>query len=155
LNLGLMNVTVPSVGDSRAISSGGNRRPRATVSLVGVVDDDESVREALGSLIRSAGYNCQLFPSAEAFLETGHLEETDCMVLDVRMPGLSGLDLQRRLREMGSAIPIVFVTGGADEQLRDRALQDGAVAFFGKPFNDEALLSAVGAALDSSARLKE
>jgi FixJ family two-component response regulator len=120
----------------------------ATVSLVGVVDDDESVRDALSSLLRSAGYKCAVFSSAEAFLASGSLDQTDCMVLDVRMPGMSGPELQCRIREIKGAVPIIFVTGHADEELRARAIQDGAIAFLDKPFNDEALLGAIRSVLD-------
>src|ERR1700675_4946233 len=95
----------------------GKAKPPATVSLIGVVDDDESVRDALSSLIRSAGYRCAVFPSAEAFLDSGQLGETDCALLDVRMPGLSGLQLQARLREIRSSLPVIFVTAQADEEL--------------------------------------
>jgi FixJ family two-component response regulator len=131
-------------------SGNGRVSRQATVSLIGVVDDDESVRDALSSLIRSAGYRCAVFPSAEAFLDSGKLGETDCALLDVRMPGLSGLQLQARLREIRSSLPVIFVTAQADEELRKRALRDGAAAFLGKPFNDEALLAAIRAALDPS-----
>jgi FixJ family two-component response regulator len=120
------------------------------ISLIGVVDDDESVRDALSSLVRAAGYRCALFPSAEAFLDSGQLDKTDCALLDVRMPGMNGLELQARLRQMGSSIPVIFITAHIDDQLRDRALRDGASAFFGKPFNDEALLSSIRTALDGS-----
>ena len=80
------------------------------VSLVGVVDDDESVREAISSLLRSAGYRCSVFPSAKAFLDSDTLEATDCMVLDVRMPEVTGPELQTKLRAMNSAVPVIFVT---------------------------------------------
>ena len=89
-------------------------------------------------------------PPAEAFLESGDLRNTDCTVLDIRMPGLSGLELQRRLRDMRCSIPIIFATGHADEFLDVRALKEGAVAFLSKPFSGEALLGAIRSALDSS-----
>ena len=120
----------------------------ATMSLISIVDDDEGVRVALKSLIRSAGYKCAVFSSAEAFLASGRVHETDCMVLDIRMPGLTGLELQLRLQEMRCAIPIIFMTGQGDEGLRARAIEDGAAAFFGKPLNDDALLGAIRSALD-------
>ena len=123
----------------------------ATVSLVGVVDDDESVRDALSSLLRSAGYKCAVFSSAEAFLASGSLDQTDCMVLDVRMPGLSGPELQARIRESSKAVPVIFVTGNADEELRTKAMRDGAIAFLNKPFSDEDLLDAIRAVLDPPA----
>ena len=135
------------MGDVRGNYSNGRGTREKVVSLIGVVDDDESVRDALSSLLRSAGYKCDLFPSAEAFLESGRLGETDCMVLDIQMPGLNGLDLHRKLRKMNSSIPVIFVTGHADYQLRAKALAQGAAAFFGKPFSDEALLGAINSAL--------
>ena len=134
------------VTDSRA----GNHRLEhpLIVSLVGVVDDDESVRDALSSLIRSAGFHCALFSSAEEFLDSGP-RETDCLLLDIRMPGQSGLELQERLHELNLAVPVIFVTGHADDGLREHALKQGAVAFFAKPFDDDALLSAVQSAIQN------
>jgi FixJ family two-component response regulator len=131
------------MGDVRANFSNGRGTREKVVSLISVLDDDESIRDALSSLLRSAGYKCALFPSVEAFLDSGRLGETDCMVLDIQMPGLNGLDLQRKLREMNSSIPVIFVTGHADYQLRAKALAQGAAGFFGKPFSDEALLGAI------------
>jgi FixJ family two-component response regulator len=121
---------------------------RKTIALVGVVDDDESVRESISSLLRSAGYRSVLFPSAEAFLASDIIEDPDCLVLDVRMPGLSGLELQQRLFEVRRPKPIVFVTGHADNEVRDRALKQGASAFLNKPFSDEDLLGAIHSALN-------
>jgi FixJ family two-component response regulator len=118
------------------------------VTLVGVVDDDESIRDALSSLIRSAGYQCELFPSAEAFLDSNRLGQTDCMLLDIQMPGLSGIELHSKLREMDCRIPVIFVTAHADDAMRARALREGAIAFLEKPFNDNALLTAIGSALN-------
>jgi FixJ family two-component response regulator len=134
------------MGDRRTGDSDG-RRP---APLIGVVDDDECVRDSISSLIRSAGYRTAVFPSAEAFLSSDGMRETDCLVLDIRMAGLSGLELQRRLAEPKFSIRIVFVTGQDSEELRSRALKQGAVAFLGKPFNDEALLGAIRSALECS-----
>src|ERR1700677_1513420 len=120
----------------------------ATVALVGIVDDDESVRNSISSLLRSAGYRTLMFECAEAFLESERIGDADGLVLDVKMPGLSGIELQRRLREMDCSVPIIFVTAHADDALRELALAQGARAFFAKPFNDEALLSALGSAVD-------
>ena len=117
--------------------------------LIGVVDDDESVREGVSSLLRSAGYRCALFPSAEAFLDSADLPNTSCAVLDIRMPGLSGLELQVRLRQMNRMIPIIVVTAHTDDAVRARALEQGAVAFLPKPFSEEALLGAIQASLNS------
>jgi FixJ family two-component response regulator len=119
-----------------------------TIAVVGVVDDDESVRESISSLLRSAGYRSVLFPSAEAFLASNGVDDPDCLVLDVRMPGLSGLELQQRLFEVRRPKPIVFVTGHADNEVRDRALKQGASAFLNKPFSDEDLLGAIHSALN-------
>lgn len=121
----------------------------ATVALVGIVDDDESVRNSISSLLRSAGYRTLMFECAEAFLESGRIGDADGLVLDVKMPGLSGIALQRRLREMDCSVPIVFVTAQADDGIREVALAQGAIAFFAKPFNDEVLLSALSSAVES------
>jgi FixJ family two-component response regulator len=121
----------------------------ATVALVGIVDDDESVRNSISSLLRSSGYRTLMFESAEAFLESERIGDADGLVLDVKMPGLSGIELQRRLRDMNCSVPIIFVTAHADDELREAALAQGAVAFFGKPFNDEALLGVLSTAVDS------
>jgi FixJ family two-component response regulator len=117
------------------------------LALVGIVDDDESVRESISSLLRSAGYGTAAFESAEAFLNSDHTSEPDCLVLDVRMPGLSGLELQSQLYEKNSVIPIIFVTAHTEDQVRDKAIQQGATAFLDKPFNDEVLLGAIHLAI--------
>ena|SRR5437660_3557045 len=116
-----------------------------TDTTVAVIDDDDSVRKALGRLLRSAGLNVQTFPSAEEFLAAAP-SPVDCLVLDVRLPGLSGLELQRRLAVDGPHIPVVFVTAYQDEQTRGEAAA-GAVAVLLKPFEDEALLCAVSRAI--------
>jgi FixJ family two-component response regulator len=118
--------------------------------LVSIVDDDESVRESLRGLIRSIGLGVQTFASAEDFARSAQLEQTDCLILDVRMPGMSGLDLQRELVASERDIPIIFITAhGSDDSTRARALRDGAVAYLIKPFSEDALLKAVNAALKS------
>lgn len=114
---------------------------------ISIVDDDESVREALKSLLESVGYSAEVFASAEEFLRSRNHQETQCLILDIRMPGMSGLELQRRLVAAGSRIPIIFVTAHADEVGRAPALSERAVAFLRKPFSEEALLSAVQSAL--------
>ena len=122
-----------------------------------VVDDDLSVREALASLARSIGLHVKLFPSAHEFLQSPRPESPSCVVLDVRLPGLSGLDLQRQLREAGLNIPIVFITGHGDIPMSVRAMKAGAVEFLTKPFRDQDLIDAVQSALqiDRAARLQE
>ena len=118
------------------------------ISLIGVIDDDEFMREALSRLLRSAGYKCAAFSSSQEFLDSGPAE-TDCLLLDIQMPGLNGLDLQAKLREIDRAIPVIFVTAKADNEARARALQQGAAAFFTKPFNDDALLGAIQSAMQN------
>ena len=116
-------------------------------ALISIVDDDESMREAIQSLLRSVGFRAKTFASGEQFLQSDQIENTACLILDVRMPGMSGLDLQRRLMATECRIPIVFVTAHGEEEARSRALQEGAVDFLLKPFSEEALLNAIQVAL--------
>jgi FixJ family two-component response regulator len=125
-----------------AQTAGTPRRP-----LISVVDDDESVREALESLLRSAGFKAEVFASAEQFLRSDRAREVDCLIVDVRMPGMNGLELQRQLAADGSRVPIIFITAHGDEIARAQALRAGAVAFLRKPFSEQALLDAVQAVL--------
>lgn len=115
--------------------------------LISIVDDDESVREAIESLIKSVGYKAQVFESAEQFLDRNNIEEESCLILDVKMPGMSGLELQRRLATEGYQIPIIFISAHSDDKTRAQALAAGAVDFLFKPFSEEALVDAVHAAL--------
>jgi FixJ family two-component response regulator len=117
------------------------------VPVISIVDDDESLRNALGDLVRSAGFRTQEFPSAEAFLSSPHARDTACLILDVRMPGMNGLDLQRRIVAANWPIPIIFITSHADDDARARALEAGAVGFLYKPFRDDELLNAMEGAL--------
>jgi FixJ family two-component response regulator len=116
-------------------------------ALVSVVDDDESVRESLPDLIRQFGFAAQAFSSAESFLASGLVGETSCLVLDIAMPGMSGLDLQQELRRRRQEVPIVFITAPVDETVRPRLLAHGAIECLFKPFSDTALLAALNAAL--------
>lgn len=116
-------------------------------SRISVVDDDESMREALRGLLRSVGFQAELFASAEEFLRSGRVPGTACLVLDVRMPGMSGVELQEQLIAMDSGVPIVFMTAHGDDFTRARALERGAVDFLHKPFTDEALLDAIARAI--------
>jgi FixJ family two-component response regulator len=118
-----------------------------THKLVSLVDDDESVRESLPDLLRSFGLEVHPFASAEAFLASESLDRTDCLVLDVAMPGMSGPDLQEELARRGRAIPIVFITAHSDDAMRPRVLGRGAVAYLIKPFSETAILDAVTRAL--------
>lgn len=115
--------------------------------LISVVDDDESVREALEDLLHSAGLEVVTFASAEEFLGSGHLRTAACLILDLHMPGMGGLELQQRLARDGHQIPTVILTAHGDDNARTNALARGAVAFMPKPFDGEALLRAVEAAL--------
>ena len=116
--------------------------------LISVVDDNESVREALRGLIRSVGYAVVTFGSAEEFLASDHVTETRCLILDVRMPGMDGMELQRHLRSSEHRVPIVFITAHGDETSRAKALRNGAVDYLMKPFSEQALLDAVNKALN-------
>jgi FixJ family two-component response regulator len=117
-------------------------------AVVFVVDDDPAVREALCSLIRSVGLNAEAFASAQDFLNSPRPDAAACLVLDVRMPGLSGLDLQRELAGSGERIPIIFITGHGDIPMSVRAMKAGAAEFLPKPFRDQDLLDAIGQALE-------
>jgi FixJ family two-component response regulator len=118
--------------------------------VLSVVDDDASVRAALGRLIKSFGFAVEIFGSGEEFLLLGSLRITSCLVLDVQMPGMSGLQLQRHLVAEGYRIPIIFITAFPNEKTRARALEAGAVDFLTKPFGEEALLSGIRTALELS-----
>src|ERR1700677_3049400 len=116
--------------------------------LISIVDDEECVRESLSSLIRSAGYKAREYASAEDFLVLGRRDETGCLILDLSMPGMNGLELQRRLAETGWLVPIVFLSAKASTEEKRRALQAGATVFLDKPVDENALLHAVRTALD-------
>lgn len=124
--------------------------PRANrSSLIAVVDDDISVRESVESLLKSVGFQVNTYSSAEEFMGSPRLEAADCLILDVRLDGMSGPDLQRELKTTGRSIPIVFVTAHETETLRERMMADGAIDCLLKPFTDDKLLGAVEKALDS------
>ena len=108
--------------------------------FVFVVDDDDSVRRSLGRLLKAAGFNVKTFDSAENFLDSYRNDVMACLVLDVRMPKMSGLDLQKRLGESGFKIPIIFMTAHEDARSRDQAMNAGAIAFLRKPFDEQVLL---------------
>jgi FixJ family two-component response regulator len=117
--------------------------------LVAIVDDDELMRSALRGLLNAVGLPAQEFASAEEFLSSGQQHQTACLIADIRMPGLSGLELQAKLNADGCRIPIIFITAHGDEKMRMQALRAGAMEFLAKPFNDEALLESVRAALEN------
>jgi two-component system response regulator FixJ len=129
-----------------SISSDG-KQEEIMAPLIGIVDDDEALRQSISSLVRSAGYESVMFATGLAFLDALETRSIDCAIVDFHMPELSGLELQRRLREMNRPIPIILITARPDE-VRERAYEYGVVAVFGKPFRDEALLAAIRVALD-------
>ena len=118
--------------------------------VVFVVDDDLSIRDALTSLIRSVGLRVETFESAEVFLESGSLDNTSCLVLDLQMPGMGGLGLLRHLAESDTRIPVIIVTAHGDDDMRQRTLQIGAMAFLEKPVRGPALLEAIRSALSAA-----
>lgn len=117
--------------------------------LVAVIEDDESYRVAVQRLLKSAGLAVQSFASAEAFLNSGQQHETGCLISDIRMPGMSGLELQSKLNSDHCPIPTIFITAHGDEKMRLQAMRGGAVKFLAKPFDGETLLEAVRVALES------
>ena len=119
-------------------------------SLVSVVDDDESVRESLPDLLRECGFAVQAFSSAEEFLASDYVAQTQCLILDIAMPGMSGPDLQRELTLRRQPIPIVFITAHGDVTVRPHLIKLGAVECLFKPFSEAALLEALGTALGAS-----
>ena len=119
-----------------------NKRP-----LVSVVDDDQSIRESLPDLLREFGFAAQTFSSAEEFLASAHVDQTDCLILDIVMSGMTGPELQRELTIHRKEIPIVFITGQRDETIRSRLLKLGAVECLSKPFSDSDLQKALNVAL--------
>jgi FixJ family two-component response regulator len=129
------------------------RREKARVpdeSRISVVDDDAAVREAVKGLLKSAGFRAEAFASAEDILSSGRLTGTACLILDIRMPGMSGIEFQEQLIASGCLVPIIFITAHADEEARARALKRGAIACLPKPFGDDALLDAVAKAIGTT-----
>jgi FixJ family two-component response regulator len=118
-------------------------------TLVAIVDDDDSMRSALQGLLKAVGLPSQAFASAEEFLKSGQHRQTACLIADIRMPGMSGLELQAQLNAEHCRIPTIFITAHGDAKLRMQALRAGAVEFLAKPFDDEALLDSVRGALES------
>ena len=122
---------------------------RGKAKMVAIVDDDDLMRTALQGLLKSAGLLAQSFASAEEFLKSGHQHNTACLITDIRMPGMSGLELQAQLNADQCKIPTIFITAHGDAKMRMQAMRAGAVEFLAKPFDDEALLESVRAALES------
>ena len=122
---------------------------RKRETMVAIVDDDDLMRSALQGLLKSVGLPAQAFASAEEFVKSGQQHQVGCLVADIRMPGMSGLELQAKLNADHCRIPTIFITAHGDEKMRMQALRAGAVEFMAKPFDDEALLESVRAALES------
>ncbi len=117
------------------------------VHVIAIVDDDESFRRATTSFVRSLGYTALQFASAEAFLKSDRLHDTDCLISDVQMPGMNGIELQSKLLVQGYRLPIIFVTAFAEMRVRAQALGAGAICFLAKPFGDEELIACLNEAL--------
>jgi FixJ family two-component response regulator len=117
------------------------------VHVIAIVDDDESFRRATTSFIRSLGYTTLQFASAEAFLKSDRLHDTDCLISDVQMPGMNGIELQSKLVVQGYRLPIIFVTAFSEMRARAQALAAGAIGFLAKPFSDEELIACLNEAL--------
>jgi FixJ family two-component response regulator len=122
---------------------------QGNAKMVAIVDDDDLMRTALQGLLKSAGLRAQAFASADEFLRSGHQHDTACLITDIRMPGMSGLELQAQLNADQCRIPTIFITAHGDAKMRMQAMRAGAVEFLAKPFDDEALLESVRAALES------
>ena len=118
--------------------------------MISVVDDDDAVRKATKALIRSLGYRVATFASAEEFLESEWLRDTSCVISDVHMPGLNGVELQARLAAGGHRIPMIFITAFPDDRMRDRAMRSGAISFMSKPYSDANLIVCLDRALKAA-----
>ena len=120
-----------------------------TKPLISVVDDDESMREAIKGLMKSLGYTSQAFASAEEFLNSRQLLRTSCLIADVQMPGMTGLELHRHLVASGKSVPTILITAFPDDSARDRALGDGVVCYLSKPFDENELLACIRSSVNS------
>jgi FixJ family two-component response regulator len=138
-------IALPFAADYFLANEAKEEKPK----VVAIVDDDELIRDALHGLMKAAGFRAFAFASAEEFLNSGEQERTACLIADIRMPGMSGLELQSKLNKDHYRIPIIFITAHGDEKMRMQALRAGAVEFLIKPFDDEALLDSVRAALET------
>jgi two-component system, LuxR family, response regulator FixJ len=120
------------------------------IGIIAIVDDDEPLREALASVLKATGFSIDTFASAEDFLAFPDRQKIACLILDIRLPGMSGIELQRRLIESNCAVPIIFVTAHGDESLRDLLMKAGAAGFLNKPVRSDALLREIYSALQKS-----
>lgn len=133
--------------DRTAVENSLEQNSLTQAALFSILDDDESMREAIESLIKSFGFRAETFASTEEFVQCDHLAQIACLILDVQLPGMSGLELQRQLSMATYTFPIIFITARIDDNIREQALKAGAVDFLYKPFSEEALLRAVDSAL--------
>jgi len=115
--------------------------------VISIIDDDPSVRQATDGLVRSLGYRAETFASAEDFLQSGHIDDTSCLITDVQMPGLSGVELQSVLNERGARVPIIFITAFPEDRIRRSVLEAGAIGFLSKPFEEALLIEHLETAL--------
>jgi FixJ family two-component response regulator len=122
------------------------------MALISIVDDDESIRESTKGFVRSLGYQAATFASAEEFLQSDRVDSTSCLITDVQMPGLSGVDLQRGLIAQGIQMPTIFITAFPEEETRACAMNAGALGYLSKPFSEESLLKCLSTALGNSGR---
>jgi len=118
--------------------------------VISIIDDDPLVRDGIDDLVSSLGYKSLTFASSEEFLDSGQVRNTACVITDLNMPGLNGLDLQQYLLTKGYSTPVIFITAFPDGKARERAMKAGAVAFLSKPFEEKSLINAVGSALKAS-----
>ena len=140
-------IDAPPAAEQACVMESKHEKSNSERSLVSVVDDDESIRESLPDLLKEFGFAARAFSSAEAFLSSDCVDKTRCLILDIVMPGMTGLDLQQKLTSRGQEVPVICITARKDEALRARAFKQGAVRFLNKPFSDTALLDALNAAL--------
>jgi len=129
-------------------------QPANQEPTVFIVDDDDAVRESLAFLMKSIGQKAESFPNAQAFLDTWNTNRAGCLVLDIRMPGMSGLELQDKLKEMGSILPIIFITGHGDVPMAVKAIKAGAADFVQKPFRDQELIDRIREVLDEDVQAR-
>ena len=118
------------------------------IPVISIIDDDESIRVALNNLVSSFGYAVYAFASAEAFLQSAQLLHTSCVIADVRMPEMSGVELQSHLRNQGNQVPFIFMTAVPEERIRRQALSEGAICFMAKPFDESTLISCLDTAVE-------
>jgi len=140
-----------ALGPLRGVSlKRSTEKPRVTrtKALIAIVDDDELLREAITGLLRSVGFTVEAFPSAIDFLACPAIDNTSCLIADVHMPRMTGIELHSRLAELGHAIPTILITAYPDDAVRARALAEGVVCYLGKPFNDDALIACINTILD-------